>query len=82
MITFAEMFDAVYKSITGLATLGILWGVWKIAWWVKTVETRIGHNETQLQSQGSMLQQAVSDIAKISGRIFATRQKPRKETKD
>jgi len=73
MTTLSEVFDAGYKLVSGLATIGILWGVWKIAWWVQKVEKHMEHADSQLESQGSLLQQATSNIAMILGKLFGPR---------
>jgi len=73
MTSLSELFDAGYKLISSLATLGILWGVWKIAWWVQKVERHMEHADTQLDSQGTMLQQATKDIAMILGKLFGSK---------
>jgi len=73
MTSLSELFDAGYKLISSLATLGILWGVWKIAWWVQKVERHMEHADTQLDSQGTLLQQATSNIAMIMGKLFGSK---------
>jgi len=70
-----QLVDGLYKLVTGLATIGILWGVWKIAWWVQKVEAHMVSTDKTLGSQGSLLQQATSDISKIMGRLFGRKLK-------
>ena len=65
-----QLLDSAYKIVSVLASIGILWGVWKVAWWVQKVESHITQAESEMKSQGSLLQQATSNIAMIMGKLF------------
>lgn len=62
-----EVFDVLYKIITGLGTLGILSAVWKIANRVGAVEQWMRTTDKEVGSQGSLLQQLTSKVSEIAG---------------
>jgi hypothetical protein len=59
--------DALFKGIAGFGIVGILWGVWKIASHVTSVQQRVEHMDEQVTAHGAMIQQNTTAIGKIEG---------------
>lgn len=65
----SDLFDAVYKLVTGIGTIGIFTAVWKIASRVGGIEMWIKTTDRQVSDIGSLVQQQVTKVAHIEGLI-------------
>lgn len=77
MPDLVSIVDGFYKLVTGVATLGILWGVWRIAWWVKevdshmaTTDVHLAKQDSDIKTQNSLLHDSAQKISLILGRLL------------